>query len=65
MVQEKIADPIFKYHRQLKHTGIGNEKKFFASKRRMQMNFEYIWKMVSKKSQQRETLCNLVQTCHL
>lgn len=42
MVQEKITDPIFKYHRQLKHTGIGIEKKFFASKRRMQMNFEYI-----------------------
>lgn len=46
MVQEKIANPIFKYHRKLKHTVIGIEKKFFASKRRMQMNFEYIRKMV-------------------
>lgn len=27
MVQEKIADPTYKYHRQLKHTGIGIEKK--------------------------------------
>lgn len=27
MVQEKIADPIFKYHRQLKHTDKGIKKK--------------------------------------
>lgn len=29
MVQEKIADQIYKYHRQLKHTDIGIEKKLF------------------------------------
>lgn len=29
MVQEKIADQIYKYHRQLKHTDIDIEKKIF------------------------------------
>lgn len=28
VVQEKIADPISKYHRQLKHTGIDIGKKY-------------------------------------
>lgn len=30
MVQEKIADQIYKYHRQLKHTDIGIEKKKYS-----------------------------------
>lgn len=34
MVQEKIADPIFKYHRQLKHTDIGIEKKILCIKKK-------------------------------
>lgn len=67
MVQEKIADRIYKYHRQLKHTDIGIEKKNILCIKKKDANEFWIYKEngLKKKSQQRETLWNLVQTCHL
>lgn len=34
VVQEKIADPISKYHRQLKHTGINIGKNILCIKKK-------------------------------
>lgn len=57
MVQEKIADQIYKYHRQLKHTDIGIEKNILCIKKKDANEFGiYMENGLKKKSQQRETL---------
>lgn len=56
MVQEKIADQIYKYHRQLKHTDIGIEKNILCIKKKDANEFGIYKENGLKKSHSKERL---------